>query len=172
MTTAAMLSKVISGGQTGVDQAALFAARRVGIETGGYAPLGFRTAVGAAPWLGETYGLVELPTVSYTARTYRNVQESDATVRIARVWNSPGERCTLKAIVKYCKPYFDVSHAGAEIVEELREWLRENSVSVLNVAGNSESTAPGIGELAEGILFELFMKERGLFELFMKERGE
>ena len=49
----AMIGKIISGGQTGVDQAALRAAKACGIPTGGWAPKGWRTEDGPAPWLAD-----------------------------------------------------------------------------------------------------------------------
>jgi hypothetical protein len=86
-----MISKIISGGQTGADQAGLFAARLLGIETGGFVPLGYMTEAGPAPWLKE-YGLVETPHREYQYRTVLNVQHSDATVVFGR--RSPGSNFT------------------------------------------------------------------------------
>ena len=63
-----MLTKIISGGQTGVDAAALRAAKAVGIPTGGTAPKGWLTEDGPAPWLAE-YGLVESDSPFYPPRT-------------------------------------------------------------------------------------------------------
>jgi hypothetical protein len=71
-----MLRHVISGGQTRADQAALLAARRYGIETGGWAPLGWMTEDGPAPWLAD-FGLVECPEPGYPARTTADVRDSD-----------------------------------------------------------------------------------------------
>lgn len=55
-----MIERVISGGQTGADQAALRAARACGIPTGGWAPRGWLTEDGPSLWLAE-WGLVEMP---------------------------------------------------------------------------------------------------------------
>ena len=74
-----MLDKALSGGQTGVDQAGLRAARAAGIPTGGWAPLGWLTEDGPAPWLAD-FGLIECPARGYPARTRRNVLDSDGTV--------------------------------------------------------------------------------------------
>src|SRR5262245_63695480 len=75
------LSKVISGGQTGVDRAARRAARAAGIPTGGWAPRGWQTEDGPAPWLGsDDWGLKEWSAPGYAARTRRNVEDADATL--------------------------------------------------------------------------------------------
>jgi len=74
-----MLTRVISGGQTGADQAGLRAARSAGIPTGGTAPKGWETEDGPAPWLAE-WGLVECNRPGYPARTEANVRAADATI--------------------------------------------------------------------------------------------
>lgn len=81
------LTKIISGGQSGADQAALKAAQQLGLSTGGWAPRGFRTSLGPNPELGTKYFLQELvqdekvPLVAdYVTRSKKNVDESDATV--------------------------------------------------------------------------------------------
>jgi Circularly permutated YpsA SLOG family len=73
------LEKVISGGQTGADQAGLRATQAAGIPTGGCAPKGWQTEYGPAPWLAE-YGLTERLKASYPARTGANARESDGTI--------------------------------------------------------------------------------------------
>lgn len=60
-----LLEKVISGGQTGADQAGLKAAKKCGIPTGGFIPPRFVTSNGPSPWLGEEYGLVEIEPGSF-----------------------------------------------------------------------------------------------------------
>ena len=173
-----MLHTIISGGQTGADQAGLRAGRALGLRTGGWATRGFRTLDGSASWLAE-YGLREAATTDYPTRTAMNVRDSDATVRFARDFDSSGERCTLKAIQKHKKPHLDVLvvdagvlknaqaapgfdaiaeafrvHAGIAngFVGLLRAFLIAHNVSILNVAGNTEQTAPGIGVLVEAFL--------------------
>ena len=75
-----MLDKIISGGQTGADQVALRAARAPGVPTGGWAPKGWLTEDGPAPWLAD-FGLAECPEPGYSARTLANVRDSDVTLR-------------------------------------------------------------------------------------------
>lgn len=162
-----MLTKVISGGQTGVDQAALRAAEMIPICTGGWAPHGWKTLAGPNPMLGTRYGLEEHPSVHYKDRTDTNVLRSDATLRIASLWQSPGEQCTLDAINKHGKRFRDVSvrtTAGGALaiinfqqeVMAIAHWIHDSQINVLNVAGNSEQTAPGIDDLAYSFLLRVF----------------
>ena len=145
---------VISGGQTGVDAAALRAARRLGLQTGGWAPRGWRTLDGPAPWLAD-YGLREHASDKYPPRTEANVRMADVTVRVARSFSTSGERCTLAAILKWRKLYLDIPVAGGAIAPDcagkLRDFLRGRGV--VNFAGNSEETSPGIGAVVEEFLF-------------------
>jgi hypothetical protein len=87
-----MLDRVISGGQTGADQAGLRAARAAGIPTGGWAPLGWETEDGPSPWLAD-FGLIECREPGYPARTRANVLEASATIWLGSL-NSPGSLTT------------------------------------------------------------------------------
>lgn len=158
-----MLTKVISGGQTGVDQAALRAAKECGLQTGGYAPLGFRTLEGPNPaLLRDVYGLEETGLTNYAQRTERNVIESDATLRIAREFQSPGEQCTLQFLVAHGKLFLDVSAYRAAVdrghIVRVVDWLEKRNIRTLNVAGNSESTAPGIYQATVPFLMAVFQQ--------------
>lgn len=142
-----MLTKVISGGQIGADIAGLRAAKRCGIETGGWIPKGFKTIMGDKPEYATEYGLIETDSDRYSLRTFRNVHDSDGTVRIARNFASPGEICTYKAITKYKKPHVDVSfphdlgsmNAWFDSIAYtiLKNWIMDANIQVLNVAGNA-----------------------------------
>ena len=148
-----MAIKIVSGGQTGVDQAALRAARAAGLETGGWAPQGWATEDGPAPWLAD-WGLVECEEPGYPARTRANVRDSDATLWLGD-YHSPGGRTTLDACRLQGKPFmicYPVTTRSSQVVA----WIRERSPAVLNVAGNRESTSPGIGARAERFLAVVF----------------
>jgi hypothetical protein len=138
------LVRIISGGQTGADRAALVAARAAGIETGGWMPKGYRAHDGPKPELATLYGLKEHDSDRYPPRTALNVKESDATLRFATQWDSPGELLTRRMCVRYGRPCLDVTPAGSVAPEDVADWISQNNVRCLNVAGNAESTAPGI----------------------------
>lgn len=148
------LKKVISGGQTGADRAALIAAKRRGFQTGGYMPRGFMTSEGPNPALAKEFGLLEHPG-GYRERTWANVAMADATLRFAQRWSSPGEICTLNALRHYHKPYRDINLADGPGWDEIAEWLANSRVTVLNVAGNSERTCPGISEFVIDYMIEM-----------------
>lgn len=163
-----MKLKVISGGQTGCDTAALRAAKTAGLETGGWAPEGFLTEDGPAPWLAE-FGLTELPTASYPARTKQNIEGSDGTLvlfsSLLGFPKTPGTRLTIQAVTAAGKPLYAVNLAGAGAlparVEEVCAWVRRERVRVLNVAGPRESKSPGIGGRAEAFLASVFALLKG-----------
>jgi hypothetical protein len=152
-----MLERVLSGGQTGVDQAALRAARAAGIPTGGHAPLGWRTEDGPAPWLAD-YGLVEMDSPGYPTRTRANVEASDGTLWMGD-WHSPGGRTTLDHCRLTRRPFL-IAMAWVTKPSEVAAWIEGRGVRTLNVAGNRESTAPGIGARAEAFLARAFRRAR------------
>lgn len=142
-----ILRKVISGGQVGADIASLKAAKAWGLETSGFAPKGFRTLEGDNPLLGKMYGLVEIETREYPPRTFANVNNSDGTIRFAFNLSSPGELCTLRAIITYGKPSVDVLFYPQPLsngwrtntsAKEVADWIREFKIETLNVAGNAK----------------------------------
>lgn len=150
-----MIAKVISGGQVGADIAALRAAKKLGIETGGWMPKGFRTLKGSRYEYEDLYEMWEHEDHRYPPRTYANVEMADATLRIAVTFNSPGERCTLAAIEQFKKPHLDVKlPAGLYDVlsrvsitpRAVRKWLGLHAVKILNVAGNAREDIEPIVE--------------------------
>jgi len=155
-----MLACVFSGGQTGADQAGLMAAWEVGLATGGWAPRGFLTLLGPCPWLKYRFGLQE-HTGGYGPRTDANVRDTDGTVRVAGNFQSPGERRTFRAIQRFSKPYIDVDFRLPRPQEEVVAWLLHHNVSVLNVAGNSEETWPGIYNFTYEYLKVVFLRHLG-----------
>lgn len=148
--------KVISGGQTGADQAGLKAAKACGLETGGWLPKGCVTLDGPRPDLLAEYGMQEFPTPGYPARTEANVRDSDGTLRFAKTFSSAGEKCTLRAINWFNRPHFDININKPKSKEEVLSWIKKHDIKVLNIAGNSEQTAPGIGDFVLHFLTEIF----------------
>lgn len=158
--------KVISGMQTGVDQAALFAAELVGIQTGGYGTKNFRTHGGKRPDLARRFNIIETEIYEYTHRTEMNVIHSDATLQIAFDMDSPGERLTSRLIRKHKKPSFSIQinllnggyNVGTSALTYLNEFLTVYKIRTLNVAGNSERTVPNITAFAQSLLIMTFDK--------------
>lgn len=155
-----MLANVISGGQTGADQAGLRTARRFGIPTSGWMPKGWETSRGPDPELGREFGLQEHPG-GYAERTEANVRDSDGTLRFAADFSSRGERCTFNCIQRHGKPYFDVHMNDPPPVETVAEWIERTHIRVLNIAGNVEpksrtARAYGITDFVASYLADLF----------------
>lgn len=138
------VSKIISGGQTGADQGGIEAGRQLSLDTGGWAPNGWRTEVGACPRLAE-FGLHEHPSSNYPPRTEMNVKTSDGTVLFGNA-SSPGSRLTIRLCRLHNKPWIHIPFINSDGSERLRflQWLSANTITVLNVAGNRESKHVGI----------------------------
>ena len=127
--------KIVSGGQTGVDRAALDAALESGVSAGGWCPEGRQAEDGP---IAEKYPLQELPDGSYKERTLKNVQDSDATVIIYFESISGGTEETLSFCLNEKKPYLLIDGSG--ITEDsasnrIKHFIDENQISRLNVAG-------------------------------------
>ena len=151
------IKKIISGFQTGADIGGILAAKRLGLETGGTMPKGFRTEDGPRPEFAELYGAVELDLPGYTPRTIENARNSDGTIIFGDI-SSPGSRQTLKFCKQYSKPYFYVGTSGVLHYGLIRDgftgWLIANKIETLNVAGNRESKCPGIQEFVSQFLYD------------------
>ncbi|RLD67276.1 MAG: hypothetical protein DRI84_02870 [Bacteroidetes bacterium] len=131
--------KIISGGQTGADQAGLSIAKDLGFETGGWAPKGWLTSKGSQQKLLESFNLKESDE-GYKGRTWQNVRDSNATIRLAVNFESPGEACTLNAINYFKKPWIDIDLLNNKPCQELLEFLILVKPSILNIAGNTQHT--------------------------------
>jgi Circularly permutated YpsA SLOG family len=151
-----MLEKIISGGQTGADQAGLQAAANAGIATGGWMPWGYKTLDGPNEQLAQAFNLKQHHSPDYPPRTALNVKDADATIRFLHDPLSAGEVCTLKAIKRFKKPYFDVNTDDPPPHKDLARWLIDNRVKILNVAGHSERSEPGIRDFVIKYLTEVF----------------
>jgi len=156
----AKLDKIISGGQTGVDRAALDAALELGIPCGGWCPKGRRAEDGIIPL---RYPLEETSSPDYPQRTEFNIQDSDGTLILA--WGPPlgGTLLTLKLARKHHKPYqlIDLSEGGDAM--RVRDWIKRTAVQILNVAGPRESEAPGIHARALNFLRQIFSPQSRTF---------
>jgi hypothetical protein len=146
------IKKIISGGQTGVDRAALDWAIDAEITHGGWCPKGRLACDGA---LHDRYMLQETESSGYRQRTKRNVADADGTV----VFNSGdldgGTLQTVKFAQSMKKPYIVIQLDGRELqsaVQEFLFWISENQIRVLNVAGPREEKRPGIYRLVLQLL--------------------
>lgn len=156
---------LISGGQSGVDYGALLAAKSLGIPTGGYAPKGWRTQRGPNPKLGTMFGLIEHPSNKYPPRTRANVEMADATLIISvGLIRSPGSDLTERICRELNKLYmrirFDSIQALPGDVMDIRYWISNNAVKILNVAGHREETCPGIENRTRRLIRRIFVDER------------
>jgi hypothetical protein len=135
------IEKIISGGQTGVDRAALDVALELGLECGGWCPKGRRAEDGPIP---ARYPLKETDSDQYPPRTTMNVQQADGTLIVTRGKPDRGTGLTLQLAERYEKPFFVVDLDKPPKPAAIRAWLRSNGIKLLNVAGPRESSAQGI----------------------------
>lgn len=156
------LRKIISGGQTGADQAGIRAGVDLNVETGGWMPKGWLTAEGPRPDL-EKFGLKEHTSPKYPPRTFANVKDADGTLIFGDP-NSAGCILTIRACIKMHKPYHVVfwpPQGDAIGVRRLfRVWMQKIDPEVLNVAGNREQSNTGINEACHVFLVAAIMTLR------------
>ena len=158
-----MLVTVLSGGQTGVDLAALRAAARAGLATGGWCPPGRRCDDGVIPAefpLRETPEETspDAPDVPRSQRTEWNVRDADAVLILwpAALDGDAGSDWAARCAARHGKPLLTCDPADPGAAARIGQWLRAQPVRVLNVAGPSERTAPGIGARAGALLRTVF----------------
>ncbi|HKK13038.1 MAG TPA: putative molybdenum carrier protein [Gammaproteobacteria bacterium] len=153
-----MLKRIVSGGQTGVDRAALDVALSLAMPCGGWCPQGRRSADGPIP---ERYPLRETPSRGYRQRTEWNVRDSDATLVLDRGLPAGGTACALRAARRLGRPWLVIDPQSESDVERVHCWLEAHGVHVLNIAGPRESQQPGIHDRALSFLQSLLTVERG-----------
>jgi len=135
--------KIISGGQTGVDRAALDAALKHGIECGGWCPAGRLDEFGKIP---DRYPVKELEHGSFVERTMQNVTDSDVTVIIYLDKLRGGTEQTVRFCIEQKRPHklIDAAEISAEnAADSIFNLVRENKIDILNVAGPRQSEWPG-----------------------------
>jgi len=158
------VEKIVSGGQTGVDQAALDVAIQLNIRHAGWCPRGRLCENGRIP---AKYKLKELPTSDYAARTQQNVIDSDGTLILYRQRLQGGTALTNRYARELHKPVLRVRLDLTVDMPRIVSWLAEHEIRTLNVAGPRASSHPGLYEQAREVLLSLasFPKESdgGLF---------
>ncbi|MFY1708514.1 putative molybdenum carrier protein [Tritonibacter scottomollicae] len=153
--------KIISGGQTGADTAALRFAHQNGFAYGGWVPKGRLNEAGRID--SRFGGLVETDSSENIERTKLNVGSSDGTLIFVGSGPSPGTSATKDFCEQFGKPYLEVHESESmEIrVSKVKKWLDINKVSVVNIAGPRESEAPN----TELIVFETLTRAIKLKEV-------
>ena len=130
-----MIEKIISGGQTGADRAALDVAIKMGIEHGGWIPKGRKAEDGP---LSDKYQLQEMPTASYPKRTEQNVIDSDGTLIVARGKLTGGTDYTRQMALKHKKQLLGIDLDQTDLYNAaslVASWIKLRRIEILNVAG-------------------------------------
>ena len=143
--TISLVERIISGGQTGVDRAALDVAMALKIPPGGWCPKGRIAEDGAIP---KCYHMRETPTDNYAQRTEWNVRDSDGTLILAKKPLTGGTLLTLKFAQKLHKPYLIFDLFKTQPIESIITWIKENHIKTLNLAGPRASSNMEIYNLA------------------------
>ena len=139
-----MISKIISGGQTGADRAALDFAIKMDIPHGGWVPKGRLAEDGPLP---PKYNLKEMPTKSYSKRTEQNVIDSDGTLILSHGKLTGGSKLTQELTDKHKRPSLHIDFNNMieyEAAVHTNDWMGQNEIQVLNVAGPRASKDPKI----------------------------
>lgn len=147
--------KIVSGGQTGVDRAALDVAIELGIPHGGWCPRGRLAEDGP---ISERYQLTETETAAYPPRTEQNVLDSSATLVLARGRPRGGTELTVRLARRHRKPLLVIDLDSEVDWQAVRDWLAEHGRETLNIAGPRESQSPGIGQAAAEFLRTLLRR--------------
>jgi hypothetical protein len=147
--------KIISGGQTGADQAALDAAIALGLPHGGWLPRGRMTESGPLP---VRYRLTELSSRRYRDRTEKNILASDATLIFSFGPLSGGSALTEALAIRHQRPFLHIDFEqwdSSSAVKAVGQWLDHLQPAVLNVAGSRASTEPRIYAAVYALLTSL-----------------
>lgn len=150
-----MITKIVSGGQTGVDRAALDVALALGLPCGGWCPKHRRAEDGRIP---ANYPLIENNSTNYANRTALNVKDSEGTLILTAASLSGGTSLTRDLAMRYGKPVLVVDLRLLPDFEQVEQWIADNRIRVLNVAGPRESSQPGIHGRATAYLQSLLSR--------------
>jgi hypothetical protein len=139
-----MIKKIISGGQTGADRAALDVAIKHEIPHGGWIPKGRLAEDNPLP---DHYHLKEMPTSSYPSRTERNVIDSDGTLIVSHGKLAGGSDLTRKFAILHGRSWLHIdldqtNHTDA--AAKIKEWVVQEEIEILNVTGPRASKDPHI----------------------------
>jgi len=143
------LTRIISGGQTGVDRAALDIAIELGMPHGGWCPCGRIAEDGI---INVHYQLYETDSEDYAQRTDFNVRDADGTLILNAGELSGGTALTVQCAKQLNKPYLIINLNEPFSFEPVYAWLNWHGIKILNIAGPRESKCQGIYSLTEQFL--------------------
>jgi predicted Rossmann-fold nucleotide-binding protein len=150
-----VIEKIVSGGQTGVDRAALDIALERGIPCGGWCPAGRHADDGVIP---ERYPLQETAEMDHTIRTEHNVRDSDGTLMLYRGALQGGTAYAVLMARHLNRPVLAINLDDSFDVDAVANWIRSNRIRVLHVGGQRESSCPGIYRSAKHKLEDLLVR--------------
>ena len=153
MTGKRLIERIVSGGQTGVDRAALDVAMALGLPVGGWCPKGRRAEDGV---IDPRYPLTETPLAEYAQRTAWNVRDTDGTLVLLFNKPSPGTKGTIEEARVQGKALLLIDLTAYPKGIDVTAWIVANGIQVLNVAGPRQSEAPGVYEAARAFLNDVF----------------
>ncbi len=153
-----MITRIISGAQTGADRGGLDAAIFLGIPHGGYCPRDRKAEDGRIP---DVYQVEETLQPTYPPRTALNIRYSDATL----IFNlskqmERGSALTVELCIEMHKPFLLIWYKDGT-AEDIKDFIKDNKVKTLNVAGNRESKSPGIQKFVKEVLIEALAQQNG-----------
>ena len=149
-----MLQRIVSGGQTGADRAALDAALEIGFPCGGYCP---KTREAEDGPIDVRYPLIEIEG-GYAERTRKNVEESDGTLIVFRSPIHGGTRLTREYCLRYEKPCLLIDFprvSPTQALEDLKSFIAQYEIAVLNVAGPRASDCPEVYGYVHDLILKL-----------------
>jgi hypothetical protein len=152
--------KLVSGGQSGADRAALDVAIELGIAHGGWVPQGRWAEDGV---LAARYQLRETDSPQVALRTEWNVRDADATLIFFHGEPTGGTALTVRFAASYQKPALCVNLATSDetvAAHAITAWLNEIRPAILNVAGPRASNDPLIYDAVSRILRRVFEREQ------------
>jgi hypothetical protein len=147
-----VFTKIISGGQTGVDRAALDVAMQMGIACGGWCPKGRLAEDGPLP---EKYPLQETPTCLYPERTRYNVRDSEGTLVLTQGTPTGGTKLTIDLAIQLRKPFLVLDLNDNPDPDRVRGWAELNNIQIINVAGPRDDESSGVYRQASEFLRQL-----------------
>ena len=156
-----MIKEIVSGGQTGVDQAGFLVATELELPVGGYCPKGGLDEEGICI-LDRYPSLLEASTPDPDERTRLNIDHSDGTLIVVPSWPLPsrikdGTNLTINYAQEQDKPFFIINLAEqSHVIDDVQQWVKDHHIEKLNIAGPRESNSPGIYEQSCNLFRELF----------------